>query len=444
MKTPAPNTKGFNVVYERRFPFYHLRTGLIRPWMVACIYLLLIVIGEQVIGRVKETNQAVAGIARYEGSYQRRAFWVVGTMIFSTALLLLSPAKKVFANIFKQPKNQKFQLLFLGCYILCGYITLTINDVATRDWLYWTAASYGLVLLYITAPRGEHEIGKFLNILAPIWVGFILLGILIEPNFFQMAGQTKLRLAGAMGSASALGLTASIVFFLCLANTNRGMRICLSCLCFIIILLTESRTALLSFLGALGVYIWAKAGQKRRRKTLLIIILAILSLIVLGYPFIREPIVELTNRVLALDNPYRGIESGFTGRIRAWDNARDLWLLQPVCGWGPGANSRLLYPTSAHSAFWAKMVDLGIAGTTFAAAIFILGFYKHWKSLPTKTSIIFVSVLVCAVLQMITEDVLFCTGLSSSVLVTIVFFTSPMKLDIVELPPYQQQRYRVE
>jgi len=393
---------------------------------------------------VKETNQAVAGIARYEGSYQRRAFWVVGTMIFSTALLLLSPAKKVFANIFKQPKDQKFQLLFLGCYILCGYITLTINDVATRDWLYWTAASYGLVLLYITAPRGEHEIGKFLNILAPIWVGFILLGILIEPNFFQMAGQTKLRLAGAMGSASALGLTASIVFFVCLAITNRRLRICLSCLCFIIILLTESRTALLSFLGALGVYIWAKAGQKRRRTQVLIIILAILSLTVLGYPFIREPIVELTNRVLALDNPYRGIESGFTGRIRAWDKARDLWLLQPVCGWGSGANTRLLYPTSAHSAFWAKMVDLGIAGTTFAAAIFILGLYKHWKSLPTKTSIIFVSVLVCAILQMITEDVLFCTGLSSSVLVTIVLFTFPMKLNRVELPAYQQQRYRVE
>ena len=150
-----PNTKGFNVVYKRCLPFCRLRTGLIRPWIIACIYLLLIALGEQAIGRVSEINQAVAGITRYEGSSQRRVFWVVGTMIFSTALLLLSPAHIVFANILKQRKNHNLQLFFLGCYILCGYVTLTINDVATRDWLFWTASSYGLVLLCITAPLSQ-------------------------------------------------------------------------------------------------------------------------------------------------------------------------------------------------------------------------------------------------------------------------------------------------
>jgi len=310
--------------------------------------------------------------------------------------------------------------------------------------LFWTAASYGLVLLYITAPQGEHEIGKFLNILAPAWVGLILIGILIQPNFFQMPGQMRLRLAGAMGSASGLGITASIVFFVCLAITNKGLRICLSGLCFSLILLTGSRTGLLSFLGALGVYIWAKAGQKRRRTPVVIIILAILSLTVIGYPFVREPTVELANRVLGLDNPYRGIGSGFTGRTRAWAHARDFWLLRPVCGWGPGANTQLLYPTSAHSAFWAKMADFGIAGTTFAAAIVIFGFYRHLKSLPTDASIIFVSILVCAVIQMITEDVLFCSGLSSSVLTSIVLFSFPTKPDGAEFLPHQQQRYMVE
>jgi hypothetical protein len=441
--SPQPVTKGFNVVYKRYLPFCRLCTGLIRPWMIACIYLLLISLGEQVIGRVSEANQAVAGITRYEGSSQRRVFWVVGTLIFSTAMLMLSPAYRLIANLLKERRNN-LQLFFLGCYILSGYVTLAVNDVAIRDWLFWTAASYGLMLLYITAPQGKHEIDKFLNILAPPWVALILIGTLTQPNLFQMPGQMRLRLAGAMGSASGLGITASIVFFVCLAITNKGLRICFSGLCFSIILLTGSRTALFSFLGALGVYIWAMAGHKRRRMPVLIIILAILSLTVIGYPFVREPILELEDRLLALDNPYRGTNSGFTGRTSAWADARNFWLIRPVCGWGPSANTQLLYPTSAHSAFWAKMVDFGIAGTTFAAAIVILAFYNHWKSPTTNTSIIIVSILVCAFLQMITEDVLFCSGLSSSVLTTIVLFIFPTTPDRAVFLPHQQQRYKVE
>src|SRR5262245_36322039 len=82
----------------------------------------------------------------------------------------------------------------------------------------------------------------------------------------------------------------------------------------------------------------------------------------------------------AIDDRYRGLESGGSGRLEAWKATWSLFLSHPVLGVGFRAHETLLkINSSAHNGYLALLAEIGLIG--FAAALFFTftGLWRIWR-----------------------------------------------------------------
>ena len=81
----------------------------------------------------------------------------------------------------------------------------------------------------------------------------------------------------------------------------------------------------------------------------------------------------IANNVLYLNDPRRGLQSGATGRDKAWFEALGLWFNSPMFGVGFRKHEDLmvLSALSAHNAYLAMLADTGFVG--FLAYMIFLG-----------------------------------------------------------------------
>jgi len=72
----------------------------------------------------------------------------------------------------------------------------------------------------------------------------------------------------------------------------------------------------------------------------------------------------ILNEVLRLNDPYRGLTSGATGRDEAWGEALRLWYNNPLLGVGFRKHENMMVITalSAHNAYLAMLADTGFLG----------------------------------------------------------------------------------
>ena len=73
---------------------------------------------------------------------------------------------------------------------------------------------------------------------------------------------------------------------------------------------------------------------------------------------------DLLENMLYINDPQRGLGSGFTGRDEAWSEAIDLWLSAPILGVGFRKHEELMVVTrlSSHNGYLAMLADTGIVG----------------------------------------------------------------------------------
>lgn len=97
-----------------------------------------------------------------------------------------------------------------------------------------------------------------------------------------------------------------------------------------------------------------------------ILIFAVFSVVA----FYSEVII---NDIMRLNDPYRGLQSGATGRDEAWSEAISLWFQAPMFGVGFRKHEDLmvLSALSAHNAYLAMLADTGFTG--FLAYMIFLG-----------------------------------------------------------------------
>ncbi len=103
--------------------------------------------------------------------------------------------------------------------------------------------------------------------------------------------------------------------------------------------LVQSRGALLAAVGSIGIYVW-RSTRWKSLFTSLHLALASTLLIAIGvglfvyqYHSIQAWLF-LRNEVLLWDDPYRGVDSGLTGRLSGWREAFDIFMAQPILGQG--------------------------------------------------------------------------------------------------------------
>jgi len=82
----------------------------------------------------------------------------------------------------------------------------------------------------------------------------------------------------------------------------------------------------------------------------------------------------------AIDDRYRGLDSGGTGRFETWNAAWNLFLSHPILGVGFRVHETLLkMNTSAHNGYLALLAEIGLIG--FAAALYftLTGLWRIWR-----------------------------------------------------------------
>ena len=136
-----------------------------------------------------------------------------------------------------------------------------------------------------------------------------------------------------------------------------------------VLILTDSRASALGTLAAVTIILAAteKRGGFMTKFAVFMGILAGAALLVIYWNDVMDAVAGF----LALDNHYRGLGSGATGRQAAWKETWDLFLSSPVIGVGFRAHDSMIKAaSSAHNGYLAMLAEVGIAG--FLSVLFIV------------------------------------------------------------------------
>jgi O-antigen ligase len=83
---------------------------------------------------------------------------------------------------------------------------------------------------------------------------------------------------------------------------------------------------------------------------------------------------------LALEDPYRGIDTGMTGRIFAWQATWEIFLENPILGVGFRVHEQSLdVGSSAHNGYLTTLAEIGLFGFLSIVYLIVSGSYMLWR-----------------------------------------------------------------
>src|SRR5262249_17815184 len=145
--------------------------------------------------------------------------------------------------------------------------------------------------------------------------------------------------------------------------------------CFIIIE-TQSRSSLAAALLGLLIYASLKMNQMSKRKAALILGVVILAFTVCFF-FYYDATQSWISSLFFLNDRYRGVGTGFTNRVSAWQEALDLFRENPVFGVGFRLHEQYMTTlSSAHNGYLSLLAEVGIVG---AVPVFTLTMLQCWR-----------------------------------------------------------------
>ncbi len=150
-------------------------------------------------------------------------------------------------------------------------------------------------------------------------------------------------------------------------------------------------------LVAVAPYLWAM-NRPRLLVALAGACATLIAAAVLFDPYIVRAIRYLSSDVLLLDNPLRGIDSGFTGRTDIWGATFDLWSKSPLLGVGFRQHERFLAGLPAHNAYLAMMADTGLLGLIWFLALLVGSLVASWSIQDQRTRRFVMAVIVANVI----------------------------------------------
>ena len=150
-------------------------------------------------------------------------------------------------------------------------------------------------------------------------------------------------------------------------------------------------------LVAVAPYLWTM-----NRPRLLVVLAGFCAILVavavLFDPYVVNAIRYLSSDVLLLDNPLRGVDSGFTGRTDIWGATIDLWLKSPLLGVGFRQHERFLAGLPAHNAYLAMLADTGLLGLVWFLALLVVSLVASWNIQDQRTRRFVMAVIVANII----------------------------------------------
>lgn len=136
-----------------------------------------------------------------------------------------------------------------------------------------------------------------------------------------------------------------------------------------VLLLTDSRSAALGMVIAMTIILWG--NRKQMGAAAMVILLSGLMLGVGVAAAYWSTVLAAIEGFFAVDNHYRGLGTGATGRLQAWRETWGLFTSHPFLGVGFRAHDVLIKSqTSAHNGYLALLAEIGIVG--FSAVMYLL------------------------------------------------------------------------
>ncbi len=208
------------------------------------------------------------------------------------------------------------------------------------------------------------------------FVGLSLVSVVLLSSY---QGHGRL---GIFRNPNALALIVTSLIISSFAIRTKIVRAVLISLGSLLIFFANSRASLTGTLLALlifGFFTWRKLNATQK----ILVLTSIVPLLLLGI-FTPDFYLDAWQHIvegLALNNPYRGINSGFTGRTEAWKEAIAIWQTHPIFGVGYRvhelyfdlAHSRF---SSAHNGYLSTLTETGIVGLALVAILIIAGYVR--------------------------------------------------------------------
>ena len=315
-----------------------------------------------------------------------------------TAAIVGLSAASVIARLYRKPASQRLPGQLLLASFLVFYVC---NDLLNGAFGTYPAFSHNTLyvpLVFVVVYMGRNEpVGDFVR-----WAKIALLGLMalsllaavalpsiaLEPNYKSWIPGLKVRLWGVGSNANSIGPLALLLILLellcpCATRTRRLLSFGLA---LAVLLLAQSKTAILAGVLVTPIMAWYRLGRHPAGGVRIGFVLSLLLLLV------------ATTLVLMLgnfDNMWTRLAAGqvgtdirsLSGRVQIWNAAINAWQDNPFFGYGPEAWGPLHRATigmpfafSAHNQFLQSLSVAGSLGVlTFVLFLGSLG-VSAWRA----------------------------------------------------------------
>jgi O-antigen ligase len=146
------------------------------------------------------------------------------------------------------------------------------------------------------------------------------------------------------------------------------------------IVATESRGFLVA--ACLGVLVFFTLKITRAHKGRAAFTLTAVSLLIALMLIVYRDVIEVSvSSLLFLNDKYRGLGTGFTGRLDAWQEAFDLFLSNPWFGVGFRMHEQYMTTlSSAHNGYLSLLAEVGLFGSLSLLFLTSLAYWRLFRS----------------------------------------------------------------
>ncbi|MFN7919391.1 MAG: O-antigen ligase family protein [Bryobacteraceae bacterium] len=209
-----------------------------------------------------------------------------------------------------------------------------------------------------------------------------------------------------------------------LAIRNPYLRLLCMAIDLAAMIFSQSRSAFVASIVCLACFgaltVWS---DKRRRGLRLFATLGVLGLATASLPWTADWLMDAINDVLLLNDRYRGLGTGFTGRMEAWQEALELFQQNPFFGVGFRMHERYMVSLwSAHNGYLSMLADTGISGIAMTLLLMAMLAIRalRFGAAGSRTSRIAISFFAGYCIVAIFERVLLNAGNPTSLLLWIL------------------------
>lgn len=291
-------------------------------------------------------------------------FLVQGGLLSFNTVGLVSPARSSMAFVLIVLVSYIFNgasgtpLVFVGELVFMCAAAILVAGCADRRLLRTIAGAFSIAsapfLLYIDF-TGEYRWGR-------------LVANDLEPNLYGLMG---------LGTAvTALVIRPRLLAMMCYAAG------------FLTIYEASSRSNIVGLTIATAAVALCHIANLKDRKLMAAFggVAVGTTLLVLLAPYVSGVLPAFLDNLMKIDDPYRGLGQGFTGRDELWQAAADLWRQSPIFGVGFRQHEQFMpFNRSAHNAYLAMLADTGIFGFVWYVTLIVSSILAAFRIADTRS-----------------------------------------------------------